>query len=171
MFTSSVVRLLLFVLTPGALEQREAHCVQCCPLGKLNCSVVTTVLGAARSFGYFVSFQPILDTTKPKLAPLNEGGTAELLTKVRAKWESSASVHLWATQPQDLKAGGGIGPGFGPMPSVAQRLDVVCSGQQGAHWSSRHCKATPGPCPSEGLREGGGWEKYLYVCLFKSILF
>lgn len=43
--------------------------------------------------GFCISFQPIMDTVKPKLAPLNEGGTAELLNKVTATvWLALRSV-------------------------------------------------------------------------------
>lgn len=34
------------------------------------------------AFSLVTVFQPVIDVIKPKLAPLNEGGTAELLNKV-----------------------------------------------------------------------------------------
>lgn len=63
--------------------------------------------------GFRVSFQPVIDAMKPKLAPLNEGGTAELLNKVTLpslKKRNPYSVLLFVacrTREWGSAAGGG----------------------------------------------------------------
>ncbi|ELV10042.1 FYVE and coiled-coil domain-containing protein 1 [Tupaia chinensis] len=64
-----------------AVSHPKVHTSDC------TCSVLWWL-----QFGFFVLFQPIIETVKPKLVPLNESGTAELLNKATAALDEKSKL-------------------------------------------------------------------------------